>query len=263
MRGITRSCLARGALAVAAGLLATGGGPASAQPVAGGICKPVSERTAEVGCWIVAHDPIGPIVQSEIYWHLDTYPTRAEAEASKGPHSTVVESLGKVWLLSIEKAGWRPTSGDRVAEIGPLPVKAGETYSVQYMEAIFEPGMTAPAHTHSGPEAWYTEAGETCLETPDGKHVGRAGGQYVDRARRAADASHRDRNHAAPLACAHPARVVEARDHLGQGLDPEGLVQELSASARPSAGQVLCAGSQATEKGYARFSRHAVVCDHQ
>jgi len=28
------------------------------------------------------------------------------------------------------------------------------------MEAIFTPGMTAPAHTHAGPEAWYTLAGK-------------------------------------------------------------------------------------------------------
>jgi len=46
------------------------------------------------------------------------------------------------------------------------------------MEAIFTPGMIAPAHTHSGPEAWYTVAGETCLETPQGKQIGRPG-QYV------------------------------------------------------------------------------------
>jgi quercetin dioxygenase-like cupin family protein len=38
---------------------------------------------------------------------------------------------------------------------------------------------TAPAHVHSGPEAWYTLTGETCLETPDGVQIGRAGGQYV------------------------------------------------------------------------------------
>jgi quercetin dioxygenase-like cupin family protein len=47
------------------------------------------------------------------------------------------------------------------------------------MEAIFTPGMTAPAHRHSGPEAWHTLAGETCLETPEGKMVGRAGGSHV------------------------------------------------------------------------------------
>ena len=91
----------------------------------------------------------------------------------------MVESLGRVWLLSIEEAGWRPAGGQRVAEIGPLPVTSGENYAAQYMEAIFTPGMVAAAHTHSGPEAWYTAAGETCLETPQGKQVGRAGGDYV------------------------------------------------------------------------------------
>jgi quercetin dioxygenase-like cupin family protein len=91
----------------------------------------------------------------------------------------VVESLGKIWLLSIEDAGWRPPTGERVAEIGPLPVIANETYSAQYMEAIFTPGMIAATHTHAGPEAWYTLAGETCLETPQGKQIGRAGGEYV------------------------------------------------------------------------------------
>jgi quercetin dioxygenase-like cupin family protein len=144
--------------------------------VAGGVCKPVSERTDEVGCWILAHEPVGQLKGSQTFWHLDVYPTRAAADAVKGQHGSVVESLAKVWLLSIEDAGWRPSGGERVAEIAPLPVNAGEEYSAQYMEAIFTPGMTAPAHTHSGPEAWYTLAGETCLETPTGKQVGRAGG---------------------------------------------------------------------------------------
>jgi hypothetical protein len=39
--------------------------------------------------------------------------------------------------------------------------------------------MEAPAHTHAGPEAWHTLAGETCLETPSGKQIGRAGGPPV------------------------------------------------------------------------------------
>jgi quercetin dioxygenase-like cupin family protein len=114
-----------------------------------------------------------------MFWFLDVYPTRAAAEAAKGPHGTVVESLGKVWVLSIEEPNWRAAAGKRVAEIGPLPVTAGANYSAQYMEAVFTPGMTAPAHTHAGPEAWYTLAGETCLETPRGAQIGRAGGQHV------------------------------------------------------------------------------------
>jgi quercetin dioxygenase-like cupin family protein len=143
------------------------------------ICRPVSERTGEVGCWITADTPIGQLPSPPIFWHLDTYPSRALAESAKGPRGTVLESLGKVWLLTVEVAGWRPSGGARVAEIGPLPVVAGVSYSAQYMEAIFTPGMTAPAHRHSGSEAWYTLAGETCLETPDGKMVGKAGGAQV------------------------------------------------------------------------------------
>ncbi|MGH7490277.1 MAG: hypothetical protein ACREMY_32420 [bacterium] len=33
------------------------------------------------------------------------------------------------------------------------------------------------AHQHGGPEALFTLSGEVCVETPDGKLVGRAGGE--------------------------------------------------------------------------------------
>ena len=143
------------------------------------ICRPVSERTGEVGCWITAHAMLAELPRAPVFWHLDTYSTLAEAEGAKGQRGAVLESLGKVWLLTIEVAGWRPLGGERVAEIGPLPVSSNARYAAQYMEAIFTPGMTAPAHRHSGPEAWYTLTGETCLETPAGKLVGRAGGSHV------------------------------------------------------------------------------------
>jgi hypothetical protein len=154
--------------------------PASAQSLAFGACKPLIERTSEVGCWILVDQPVGRIEEAQVFWHLDVYPSRPEAEKAKGPRGTVVESLGKVWLLTIEKQGWRPTiKGERIAEIGPLPVITGEAYSAVFMEAILNPGMTSAIHTHSGPEAWYTVAGETCLETPSGKLVGSAGGAPV------------------------------------------------------------------------------------
>jgi quercetin dioxygenase-like cupin family protein len=134
-------------------------------------CKPVSERTGEVGCWIMADVPLGELSQATVFWHLDSYPSRAAAEATKGPRGTVIEVLGKVWLFPSGEAGWRHTCGGN----RPLLVKPGEQYSARYSEAIFTPGMTSPAHRHPGPEAWYTTAGEVCLETPDGKTVGRAG----------------------------------------------------------------------------------------
>jgi quercetin dioxygenase-like cupin family protein len=35
--------------------------------------------------------------------------------------------------------------------------------------------MKSIVHRHGGPEVWYTASGETCLETPNGKFVGRPG----------------------------------------------------------------------------------------
>lgn len=98
-------------------------------------CLPVSERAGrDVGCWIMAIQPLGQLPQPDVFWHLDTYPTRAAAEAAKGPRGTVIESLGKVWLFTIGQAGWRPAGGARVTEIGSLTVKPGEQYTAQYME---------------------------------------------------------------------------------------------------------------------------------
>src|SRR4051794_23596044 len=90
-------------------------------------CKPVSQRSGgagDLGCWIISADPIGVLAKSTVFWHLDTYPTTAAAEAAKGPQGTVVEALGKIWLFTIAEAGWQPTSGVRVAKIGPLEVDA-------------------------------------------------------------------------------------------------------------------------------------------
>jgi quercetin dioxygenase-like cupin family protein len=177
-RTFLRAAAALAAIACSFAIVGAGD-EAWAQPVPGGLCRPVSERTNEVGCWIIAHESVGQLTDSPTFWYLDTYPTHAAAAAAKGPRGTVVESLGKVWLLTIGPAGSRPAGGEHVAQIGPLPIRAGAPYSAQYMEAVFTPGMTTATHRHAGPEAWYTLTGETCLETPEGKVVGRAGGPPV------------------------------------------------------------------------------------
>lgn len=151
----------------------------SAQGIVVQTCTPMSQRTGELGCWVLTDVPMGPLTKTQVFWHLDVYPTRAAADAEKGPRGTVVESLGKIWLMTIEEETWRPANGQRIAKIGPLPIIAGEKYSARYMEAIFTPGMTTSVHNHPGPEAWYTMNGETCLETPEGSQVGRAGGPPV------------------------------------------------------------------------------------
>lgn len=142
-------------------------------------CVPIAQRVREVGCWIIVDEPVGRVSLEPVFWHLDTFPTRAAAEAAKRPGAAVIDALGKIWLMTIATASFRARSGDHVAQIGPLPVSAAIEYSATYMEAVFTPGMESSTHTHSGPEAWYTVTGETCLETPDGRTVGRAGGPPV------------------------------------------------------------------------------------
>ena len=116
-----------------------------------GRCVPVNERAGrELGCFIQASEALGRLGQSAIYWHIDTYAIRSYAEAAKGQHGTVVESLGKIWLFTIAEQGWRPKSGERVAEIGPLPINPDAEYTAQYMEADFKPGMKSTVHRHFG-----------------------------------------------------------------------------------------------------------------
>ena len=147
----------------------------------GGSCIPISQRGgAPFGCFITASEDVGMLQTStRVYWHIDAFATIAAAEAARTPRSTVVESLGRIWLFTIGPAGWKPAGGLRVAEVGPLPLKVSGRYTAQYMEAVFRPGMKSRVHTHPGPEAWITLTGAMCLETPDGRMLGREGGRHV------------------------------------------------------------------------------------
>lgn len=90
-------------------------------------CLPISERVGrDAGCWLLASEPLGVVSEPAVYWHLDTYETRAAAEAARGPRGTVVEALGRIWLFTVASAERRSSGGVRVAEIGPLLVKSGE-----------------------------------------------------------------------------------------------------------------------------------------
>jgi hypothetical protein len=143
-------------------------------------CIPVSERAGRpYGCFIMASHPVGALDPAAAFWHVETFPSTAAATQAKTARGIVLEAFDKVWLLTIAESGWRARGGTHVAEIGPLPIVKGAAYTAQFMEAVFTPGMKTRVHRHAGPEAWYTLTGETCLETPEGSMVGRAGGPPV------------------------------------------------------------------------------------
>lgn len=169
---------------LAAGLAAMGqaGAPAQSAVQGFGICRPASQRTGdEDGCWIITDQRLGKMPAAEMYWFVDQFAGQQEAEQAKTQQSTVLEADGKWWLLTIAKTKrWKPgPSARRRAIVGPLPVSEGEEYSALFMDTKMEPGVTSAIHRHSGPEAWFTMTGETCLETPDGKVVDKPGGSRV------------------------------------------------------------------------------------
>ncbi len=135
-------------------------------------CNPVATRTMELGCYVVASTPLPNLAGTSHFWHLDTYPTRAEAEAAKSEHGTVVESFGKVWLFTIADQGWRAPGGQHVGEVGPLVIKPEIKHTAAYLEAVMFPGAETSVHYHPGPEALFPLTGEECMETSDGKVLG-------------------------------------------------------------------------------------------
>lgn len=151
-------------------------------PQAFGICIPRSQRRGQdVGCFIVSEQRLGVLGPAPIFWHISRFSSKGQADIARGTDtsSTIIDAFGATWLLTIADRSWRPAAGTPVAIIGPLPIRPGVAYSALYMEATMRPGMKSKVHRHSGPEAWYTLQGETCLETPQGTQVGRAGGPPV------------------------------------------------------------------------------------
>lgn len=159
-------------------IVATPNRPLSAGNSCPSCCTmPASERTREEGCYVLANDALDSLPPGPLYWHLYTYPNMAAASQAKETSTeTVVMSFGKVWLFNIAPAGWRPSSGERVVVIGPLPLPSAKKYFARYMESVEASTVTGtPVHTHPGPEAWYLLSGAQCLRTPSRTFVIHAG----------------------------------------------------------------------------------------
>ena len=151
--------------------------PSSGSPCPSCCTMRVSERTQEEGCYVLANETLDSLPSGPLYWHLYTYPNMATASQAKEiPRAVVTESFGKVWLFNIAPANWRPSSGERVAVIGPLQIPPAKKYFARYMESIEAPTVKGtPVHTHPGPEAWYLLSGAQCLRTPAKTFVIHAG----------------------------------------------------------------------------------------
>lgn len=104
----------------------------------------------------------------DLFWRIDTFDSKEQAQAAAGHLGLVAESAGKVWLFELGRAGEASKGGKRVAEIGPLPQVKAPEYLLRINEAGGPPGSVTSVHTHPGSEAFYVLAGELTQKTPQG-----------------------------------------------------------------------------------------------
>jgi len=123
----------------------------------------------------LAERKVSELPAGELYWRIETYPGRADAQAAAGPWSLVAESDGKVWLFTLGAAGAASGGGTRVAEVGPITRVAAKQYLLRINEASGPPGSITPVHSHPGSEAFFVLAGEQSIRGHDGAIVVKAG----------------------------------------------------------------------------------------
>lgn len=128
---------------------------------------------------LLAHQELGALADGPVYWHIDTFKSQAAARSAQGSTGTIVADYGTVWLFTIAGEHWSAKGGTHIATIGPLPVRKAAAFSAEYIHSLFVPGMSAPIHKHSGPEAFYALDGDTCLEMPGGAQVGTGPGNRL------------------------------------------------------------------------------------
>lgn len=142
-------------------------------------CSGQAGETPGPAC-LVAHQHLGALPRAPLFWNVYTFADLPTAERAKPASGVVVQAFGQIWLFDIGDKGRKVEGGLHMADVGPLPTEADQgAFSAEYLKSTFSPGMSAPVHVHSGPEAFYAISGASCLETPDGVQVARGPGHAL------------------------------------------------------------------------------------
>lgn len=142
-------------------------------------CSGEAGETPGPAC-LAAHVDLGALPQTPLFWSIYTFGDVQAAERVKPPHGAVVQAFGRVWMFNLGGPGARLEGGQHLADVGPLPFETVQgNFTAEYLKSTFAPGMTAPVHVHSGPEAFYAITGGSCLETPEGVQVARGAGHSL------------------------------------------------------------------------------------
>ena len=153
---LARLLVSLGVLALGAALpiLAAAHAPCTAQQ---SVSRALGEKT-------VQQLPAGPLT-----WRLESFATKAAAEAAAGQFGIPFEARGTFWLATVGPGGGASAGGTSVAQIGPVAAPSAASYRVRVQQRVSQPGCEGDIHTHPGAEAWYMLAGEQTVVTPAGE----------------------------------------------------------------------------------------------
>jgi hypothetical protein len=153
---------------VVASILWSGLWPATATAQQALVIRPLAERK-------VSELPAG-----ELFWRVESYASRTDAQMAVGPWSLGAEAAGKVWLFTLgsatePSANESSASGTKVSVVGPIPRITASQYLLRINAASGQPGSVTPVHSHSGSEAFFVLAGEQSIRSLLGIMVVKAG----------------------------------------------------------------------------------------
>ena len=126
-------------------------------------------------CIAVAHEPllikslaekkVNELPAGQLTWTIETFDSFALAEAAAGPWSLTVQSAGRVWLFSLGNEDRPPSTGTKVAVVGPIPRISAKTYLLRINDASGPPGSVTPIHSHPGTKTFFVLSGEQSIRS--------------------------------------------------------------------------------------------------
>ncbi|ASL46862.1 hypothetical protein bAD24_III05690 [Burkholderia sp. AD24] len=142
-----------------------------------GLCLLPSAAVAQKNLVIksLAEKTVSELPPGQLFWRIESFPTRDKAQSAAGPWALVAESAAKAWLFTLGPAGGSSEGGTKVAEVGPIPRFDAPQYLLRINAATGAPGSATPVHTHPGSETFFVLSGAQSVRTPDGVMVVKAG----------------------------------------------------------------------------------------
>jgi quercetin dioxygenase-like cupin family protein len=129
-----------------------------------------SLASAQQGFFVkpLAEKKVTELPPGDLFWRIDNFDAKGQAQEAAGPLGLVAEYDGKVWLFTLGRSGEVSKGGKKVAEIGPIPRISAAEYLLRINEAGGPKGSATAVHTHPGSEAFYVLSGELTQKTPHG-----------------------------------------------------------------------------------------------